>query len=252
MKSKAISKMTVLSLATACLLCATQVFAQGDDPVVQESKQSQALAALPVKPLDQRVAVTIYEFHSGVPDVSVAAATDIFTTTLVESHQFRVVERNRLNQGIVPEKQLNGAGQSTGAVAQHQLRGARYIFEGTVTEANAGADQHQGGVSIGGLTLGGGKNKDTIAIDVRILDAETGDVLDSVSVSKALHDSSVGVGGTAALAGTLASMSGHSANPLTPDVNYQSSRKESIDKALRACIETAVLALIKRVDTSGA
>lgn len=252
MKSTSMSKAVLLTVATTCVLCATGVFAEGDDPVVQESKQSQALAALPVKPLDQRVAVTIYEFHSGVPDVSVAAATDIFTTTLVESHQFRVVERNRLNQGIVPEKQLNGAGQSTGSAAQHQLRGARYIFEGTVTEANAGADQHQGGVSIGGLTLGGGKNKDTIAIDVRILDAETGDVLDSVSVSKALHDSSVGVGGTAALAGTLASMSGHSANPLTPDVNYQSSRKESIDKALRACIETAVLALIKRVDTSGA
>jgi curli biogenesis system outer membrane secretion channel CsgG len=239
---------TLLTLAAACVLFATSVFAEGDDPVVQESKQSQALASLPVKPLEQRVPVTIYEFHSGVPDVSVAAATDIFTTTLVESHQFRVVERNRLNQGIVPEKQLNGAGQSTGTAAQHQLRGARYIFEGTVTEANAGADQHQGGVSIGGLTLGGGKNKDTIAIDVRILDAETGDVLDSLSVSKALHDSSVGVGGTAALAGTLASMSGHSANPLTPDVNYQSSHKESIDKALRACIDTAVLALIKRVD----
>jgi curli biogenesis system outer membrane secretion channel CsgG len=215
---------------------------------VQSSKQSQALAALPVKPLEQRVPVTIYEFHTGVPDVSVAAATDIFTTTLIESHQFRVVERNRLSQGIVPEKQLNGAGQTTGTVAQHQLRGARYIFEGTVTEANAGADQHQGGVSIGGLTLGGGKNKDTIAIDVRILDAETGDVLDSVSVSKILNDSSVGVGGTAAFAGTIASMRGHSANPLTPDVNVQSSHKESVDKALRACIETAVLALIKRVD----
>jgi curli biogenesis system outer membrane secretion channel CsgG len=251
MKSTSMRNASLLTVAATCVMCATHVFAEGDDPVVQESKQSQALASLPVKPLDQRVAVTIYEFHSGVPDVSVAAATDIFTTTLVESHQFRVVERNRLNQGLVPEKQLNGAGQSTGTAAQHQLRGARYIFEGTVTEANAGADQHQGGVSIGGLTLGGGKNKDTIAIDVRILDAETGDVLDSVSVSKVLHDSSVGVGGTAALAGTLASMSGHSANPLTPDVNYQSSRKESIDKALRACIETAVLALIKRVDTSG-
>ena len=124
-------------------------------------------------------------FTAACPDgQAVAAATDIFTTSLIESHQFRVVERNRLSQGIVPEKQLNGAGQTTGTVAQHQLRGARYIFEGTVTEANAGADQHQTGVSIGGLTLGGGKNKDTIAIDVRILDAETGDVLDSVSVSR--------------------------------------------------------------------
>jgi curli biogenesis system outer membrane secretion channel CsgG len=241
-------KTAIVSVTAACVLCASSAFAEGDDPVVQSSKQSQALAALPVKPLEQRVPVTIYEFHSGVPDVSVAAATDIFTTTLIESHQFRVVERNRLSQGIVPEKQLNGAGQTTGTVAQHQLRGARYIFEGTVTEANAGADQHQGGVSIGGLTLGGGKNKDTIAIDVRILDAETGDVLDSVSVSKILNDSSVGVGGTAAFAGTIASMRGHSANPLTPDVNVQSSHKESVDKALRACIETAVLALIKRVD----
>jgi hypothetical protein len=51
-------------------------------------------------------------------------------------------------------------------------------------------------------------------------------------------------------ASTLASMSGHASNPLTPDVNYQSSHKESVDKALRACIETSVLALIKRVDLS--
>lgn len=234
---------------TAALIVATNwVHAEGDDPVVQSSKQSQALAALPPKALELRIPVTIYEFHSGVPDVSVAAATDIFTTTLIESHQFRVVERNRLNQGVVYEKQLNGAGQATGDAAQHQLRGARYIFEGTVTEANAGADQKQGGVSIGGLSLGGGKNKDTIAVDVRILDANTGDVLDSVSVSKALNDSTVGVGGTAALASTLASMTGHTASPLTPDVSYQQSHKESVDKALRACIETAVLALIKRVN----
>jgi hypothetical protein len=65
-----------------------------------------------------------------------------------------------------------------------------------------------------------------------------------------LNDTAVGVGGTAALAGTLASMSGHSVSPLTPDVNYQGAHKESVDKALRACIETSVLELIKRVDLS--
>lgn len=245
------SKAALTSLALACALCASGVRAEGDDPVVQSSKQSQALAALPPKPLEQRVPVTIYEFHSGVQSVSVAAATDIFTTALIESHQFRVVERNRLNQGVNYEKQLNAAGQATGDAAQHQLRGARYIFEGTVSEANPGADQKRGGISIGGLSLGGGKAKDTLAVDVRILDANTGDVLDSVSVSKVLNDSAVGVGGTAAFASTLASMSGHSSSPLTPDVNYQSAHKESVDKALRACIETSVLALIKRVDLGG-
>lgn len=238
---------TGAALCVLALGLAAHTVRADDDPVVQRSKQSQALASLPARPLEQRVPVTIYEFHVGVPDVSVAAATDIFTTTLIESHQFRVVERNRLNQGVLLEKQLNGAGQTTGNVAQQKLSGARYIFEGTVSEANAGAAQNQGGVNIGGLTLGGGKNKDTIAVDVRILDAATGDVLDSVSVSKVLNDTTVGIGGTAALANTIASMRGRSANALTPDVQLQSSHKESVDKALRSCIESAVLALIQRV-----
>jgi curli biogenesis system outer membrane secretion channel CsgG len=240
--------MSALSLS----LAATAACAAGDDPVVESSKQSRALGALSPKPLEQRVAVTIYEFHSGVPSVSVGAATDIFTTALIQSGQFRVVERNRLNAGVVYEKQLNGAGMASGDAAQHQLRGARYIFEGTVSEANAGEDQKQGSVNIGGLSLGGAKNKDTIAVDVRIIDANSGDVLDSISVSKAIDASAVGVGGTAALVGTLASMSGHTASPLTPDVNLQSSHKEGIDRALRACIETSVLALIKRVDLGAA
>lgn len=218
------------------------------EPIVETSKTSKALEGLPPVPLEQRIAVTIYEFHSGVQDVSVTAATDMFTTALIKSSQFRVLERQRLNQGVVYEKQLNSAGQTTGNTAQKQLRGARYIFEGTVSEANASGNQKQGGISVGGLNLGGGSNKDTIAVDVRILDADTGDVLDSVSVSKILNDSSSSISGTAALASTLASMRGHFANPLTPDVNYQSSHKESVDKALRSCIEASVLALIKRIN----
>jgi curli biogenesis system outer membrane secretion channel CsgG len=241
---------SILLLASSLMIGAQAIASSSDDsePVVQTSKSSSALKALGSRPLEQRVAVTIYEFHSGVPNVSVTAATDIFTTALIESGQFRVVERQRLAQGVIAEKQMNAAGQSTGDAAQKQLRGARYIFEGTVTEANAGETQRQGGISIGGLTLGGGKNKDTIAVDVRILDAETGDVLDSVSVSKVLNDSSSSISGTAAFASTLASLRGGVANPLTPDVNYQSTHQESVDKALRACIETSVLALIKRVD----
>lgn len=240
-------KYRTLSILLLASLGASAAFA-GEDPVVNTTKQGQALGALPPKPLEQRVPVTIYEFHSGVQEVQVGAATDMFTTALIESHQFRVVERNRLAQGVMQEKQLNSAGLTTGDVAKSQLRGARYIFEGTVSEANAGAEQHQGGINIGGLSLGGGKKKDTIAVDVRILDASTGDVLDSVSVSKALTDVGAGIGGTAAFASTVAGMSGHSVSPLTPDVNYQTSRRESVDRAVRACIEASVLELIKRVE----
>lgn len=222
------------------------------DPVVDHSHTTRALEALRPKPFDQRVAVTIYEFRSGVQEVNAATATDMFTTALIKSGQFRVVERERLAAGVVAEKQLNGAGQTTGDAAKTQLRGARYIFEGIVSEANAAEDSHQASINIGGLNLGKGSNRDSITIDVRIVDADTGDVLDSVDVSQTLKDSSTNLGGTLALASTVAAMHGHTANPLTPDLNYQSSHKDSVDHALRACIEASVLELAKRMEQSAA
>lgn len=223
-----------------------------NDPVVDRSRTTQALAALTPKPYELRVPVTIYEFRTGVPEVNAASATDMFTTALIKSGQFRVIERERLNQGVVLEKQLNAAGQTTGDTAQQQLTGVRYIFEGIVSEANGGEDTHQASINIGGLNLGKGSNKDSIAIDVRIVDARTGEVLDSVDVSQSLNDSSANIGGTLALAQTVAAMHGRNVSPLTPDVNYQSSHKDGVEHALRACIEAAVLELAKRIDANAA
>jgi curli biogenesis system outer membrane secretion channel CsgG len=219
-------------------------------PAIDRSATTQALQDLPPKPYDQRVAVTIYDFRTSVQEVNVVAATDMFTTALIKSGQFRVVERERLNQGVVLEKQLNGAGQTTGDVAKSQLRGARYIFEGIVSEANAAEDTHQASINIGGLNLGHGTNRDKLTIDVRIVDADTGDVLDSVDVSQALNDANTNIGGSLALANTLAAMHGRTANPLTPDLNYQSSHKDSVEHALRACIEASVLELAKRMESN--
>lgn len=217
-------------------------------PTVEHSATSDALERLPRKPLDQRIAVGIYAFRSSASQVSAEAATDMFITALVQSGQFRVVERSRLTQGVVIEKQLNGNGFTTGTDAQQKLRGAQYLFEAAVSELKAGESAHQAGINIGGLTLGGGGAKNEIAIDVRILDAATGDILDSVAVHEALSDSSVGVAGTAALAQTLAAMSGRDLNPLTPDVNMQSSHSDSVDRALRSCMEKAVLELVKHIE----
>src|SRR5580698_3056770 len=86
---------------------------EGADPEVESTKAEKALEALPPKPLEQRVAVTIYDFHSGAGGVNVAAATDMFTAALLKSGQFRVVERQTLNQSVLYEKQMNGMGQTT-------------------------------------------------------------------------------------------------------------------------------------------
>ncbi len=220
---------------------------EGSDPKVDDSKSLQALENLPPRPLNQRPAVTIYQFRSGVPSVQAIAATDMFVEALVKSRQFRVVERAQLQRDVIAEKQLNGGGLSTGTTAQHQLRGAQYIFDGTVSEAAPSTSQKQGGVNIGGLNLGAGHNKDALAVDVRILDADTGDVLDSVTVRKELNDSTAALSGTGSLIGTLAAMKGKMASPLAPDVNYQQGNNENVDRALRACINAAVLQLVRSV-----
>jgi curli biogenesis system outer membrane secretion channel CsgG len=209
-----------------------------------------ALKQFTPKPLAKRVAVAIYAFRSEVPEVGVRGATDMFVTALTQSGQFRVVERSRLNDGVGKEKQLNAAGMTSGSTAQRKLRGAQYLFEGSITEANAGEKSRQSGLNIGGMTIGGGSTSDSIAVDVRIIDADTSDVLDAVSVRRPIKSSTSNVSGTAALMGTIASMKGRTASPLTPDLSTQSSQREGVDKVVRAAIETAVLQLIKRLDLS--
>lgn len=234
-----------LILAALLTLCALP--AQADKP--QDAPDpAAALEKLPPKPLNQRVPVSIYAFRSEVQGVPDSGATDMFMTALVKSGQFRVVERARLNEGVVQEKRMNAASMTTGSTAEKKLRGAQYLFEGAVTEANAGQDAKQGGISIGGLSFGGGGSKDSIAVDVRILDADSGDVLDSVTVKVPVKGSNVGISGTAAFAQTLASMHGHDSNPLTPDVNLQNTHHDGVDESVRAAINTAVLQLVKRVE----
>lgn len=250
MRSSPDNALRSAALALTLIACALPAHADqedGDAPLVEHSAISGKLEALPRKPIAQRLAVTIYQFRSAMQEVTPLAATDMFTTALIESGQFRVLERAQIDANVIREKQMNAAGQTSGSVAQTKLNGAQYIFEGTISEANAGESAKQGGINIGGLTLGGGRNKDTLAIDVRIIDAASGDVLDSVAVSKVIKSSSAGIGGTAAFASTVASMMGKSTSPLTPDVNLQTARKEGVDKALRSCIEAAVLELIKRL-----
>ena len=209
-----------------------------------------ALKQLTPKPLAKRVAVAIYAFRSEVPEVGVRGATDMFVTALTQSGQFRVVERSRLNDGVGKEKQLNAAGMTSSNTAQRQLRGAQYLFEGAITEASVGEKSSQSGLNIGGMTIGGGSTSDSIAVDVRILDADTSDVLDAVNVRLPIKSSNSNISGTAALMGTIAAMKGRTVSPLTPDLSSQSSQRDGVDKVVRAAIETAVLKLIKRLDLS--
>jgi curli biogenesis system outer membrane secretion channel CsgG len=189
--------------------------------------------------------VSIYEFRSTLPNVSSSAATDMFKTALVHSGRFTVLERSRLNEGVVREKQLQQGGFAGGQAGQTQLKGARYLFEGVLSEANASERQRSGGVGVAGLQIGGGSNQESLAIDVRIVDAHSGVVVDAVTVKKALRSESSSVSGVGALLGTVLAQKGRS-SVYAPDVNVQQSQREGVDAALRDAINEAVLVLVKR------
>lgn len=213
-------------------------------PRADTAPTTQALKKLPRKS-GERVAVTIYEFRSGLSDASARGATDVFKTALVQSGQFIVVERARLNEGVGREKQLNQAGATTGRSGATQLRGAAYIFEGAVTEANSSESQNSTSVGVRGLQIGGGSNRDSIAVDVRIVDASNGDVLDVVSVRKTIASSSVQVSGIGDFVNTILAARGKS-SPYVPDVQTQQQKREGVDSALRDAINQAVVELAKR------
>jgi len=216
------------------------------EPVVDDGATSRALKKLP-RPEGEKVPVAIHEFTSESPDINARLATDMFTTALVKSGQFAVLERARLSQGVAKERQMASAGETSGTATPGSHRAARYVFEAVLTEVNPAAKAGQTNVTVGGAQLGGATNADVIGIDVRIIDVETSEVVDSVNVRKAIQSSSHEVSGLGSLANNLlGNRLGATERQLAPDASHAGSRKESVDQALRSCIEAAVLAVAKR------
>jgi len=237
MKIKKICQIMVSLAAMGLIGCATG----GSDPVVDGgSNVSKKLRALSPA-TGPRPTVTIYEFTSSVSEVDAGAATDMFTTALVKTRRFLVLERQRLQETVMREKQMNASGMTTGNVAQNKLAGASYVFTGTISEANA--DQSSSGLAGSyrgvGVEKSGGTSE--IAIDVRIMDANTGAVVDAVNVSKKVEDGGFSASGLGAFAQSFTDTDLQGA-----DIGISNRKKEGIDKAVRACIEAAIYEIAVR------
>lgn len=211
---------------------------------VDAAPSTRQLQALPRK-TGELTPVSIYEFRSSVTEIPARGATDMFKTALVNSGQFRVVERSRLNEGVIREKQLNAGGLTGGRSATTKLTEARYLFEGAITQANAGETQRAGAIGIAGAQIGGSTNRDVIGVDVRVVEVATGDVVAAVTVQKVIAGDSTNVSGIGSLVGTLLARQGVSTT-YVPDVQFQQQRKLSLDTALRSAIDQAVAELSQR------
>lgn len=205
---------------------------------------AQQLRAVP-RAAFERPVVTIYEFRSAVPEIQVGAAQEMFKTALVRSGAFVVAERQRLSEGVMRERALAQQGVTAGG-ASGQVQAARYVFEVVISEANAGTSESAHGFNVGGMRVQTARAADSIGLDVRIVDAQTGLVVDAVSVVKKIEAAQTAVSGAGNL---LNAIPGVRRNlPVPVDAETRSSRKEGVDRALRETVNVAVAELARRLN----
>jgi len=122
----------------------------------------------------------------------------MMTTALVESDRFIVVERANLSQ-ILSEQEMKASGvvnRETGP-ALGKLAGVQLLIYGSVTEF--GAEEKGGGFSVGvsggsiGSMLGGAFSRQaasgSVAMDIRLVDTSTGQVIKALKVREPIDSS---------------------------------------------------------------
>jgi curli biogenesis system outer membrane secretion channel CsgG len=125
-----------------------------------------------------------------------AAAQDIFVTELVKSRKFVVVEREKINE-IMKEKGLTLGGDIDPKTAMQigKVLGLNYILTGAVTEyGSTDTGAHGGGI---GALPGFGVHKRSFvaALNARLINVSTGEIVWADEARKEETNSNVSVGG---------------------------------------------------------
>ncbi len=167
----------------------------------------------------KRLAVAAFEDKAGLrANIRLGDGfTEMLTTALVKTNRFIVLERMALDD-LVTEQNLAASGLANAETApkKGKLAGAQLIIKGAVTEYQEDVEtkQQAGGVNVGGFMgalgvrtgnragdgvlhsthVGGGKasSKTHMAIDLRVINAETGQVVFSEAIAGAAGDKASG------------------------------------------------------------
>lgn len=151
---------------------------------------------------------------------------DMLTTALFNSNRYIVLEREQLGE-VLREQDLGETGRiKRGTEAPiGEIYGAELLITASVTEFEGGTKGVGGGTKILGVRVGGGVKKGHVAIDVRIIDTKTSQIVAATSVEGS--STSFGVEGSTWVGSSLpVSLGGFSKTP--------------VEKAIRVCIQKAV------------
>jgi curli biogenesis system outer membrane secretion channel CsgG len=130
-----------------------------------------------------RIAVMDFEFSSigneWAPwlQTNVKAVNEILVNKLVDGGHFAVIERTKLDQ-VIQEQNLGQTGRidTSSAAKIGRVLGVQTIIIGSVTEFNI--DKQSSGINLPMFgSVGGGKTTANVKINMRAIDAKTGEIL---------------------------------------------------------------------------
>ncbi len=215
MKNPYIARILV-PLAAALLFaagCSTAtVVGSSGGPSISEAQQQ------PYNGPRQRIAVEAFEFKAARGGSQIGRGmSDMLADALFNSGRFIVLEREHIKD-VIKEQDFGASGRvrKDTAAPIGQIEGAQLLIRGSVTEFEPNCR--------GGSVLLFGAKQACIAINLRIVDATTGRVVNATTV----QGTSATVGGGFIFA----------TSPLPVGLGAWS--KTPMEKAIRNCIETAV------------
>ncbi|MGH8504343.1 MAG: CsgG/HfaB family protein [Stenotrophobium sp.] len=203
----------LLPLATAgCLGSSATVVSSSSGPTIVQAQ------AAPYNGPKERIAVTSFDYRAGQRSGEIGQGmTDMLTDALFNTNRFIVLERDRLGD-VTAEQDLSNSSRfkKDTAAPIGQLEGAQLVVHGAIT-------QFEPNCKGGSIILASAKQA-CVAINLRIIDAATGRVVNATTVQGTSTSGSVGLifsGGSLPI--------GLGAYSHTP-----------MEQAIRQCIESAV------------
>jgi curli biogenesis system outer membrane secretion channel CsgG len=202
----------LLSLAAAGCVGATARVVDSGGQTVQQAQ------AEPYNGPKKRIAVSAFEYRAGQGSREIGnGMSDMLTDALFNSGRFIVLERERLDEVMEEQDRSNtNRFKKDTAAPKGELEGAELLIRGSVT-------QFEPNCKGGSVIVASGKEA-CMAINLRIVDAKTGRVVNATTVEGTSGKGSVGF------------IYARSELP----IGLGAYRKTPMEAAIRNCIETAV------------
>jgi len=149
---------------------------------------------------------------------------DLLINELVSTKAFSVLERQEL-QSAISEQQLSESGliDASTKIKIGKMKGAQYLVAATVSAFEEDTEGSDGGVQFYGFSFGGEKKKAYIAVDLKVISAETGEIVESRTIEATSTSGGMRVSGPS---GFIPGLSG----------NLSKQAKTPVGKAIRSCI----------------